>query len=377
MNISDFNKCSNCGACYNICPHDAILVKEDSLFYTPIIDATKCVNCGVCARVCPTNNHRELKKPIKAYAGWNKIKDIVLSSSSGGVFYGISHNVLRNNGVVFGAIYSEDNKEVIFASSDNVKINKFQKSKYVESKVLDVFNSVKKELENNRDVLICATPCQIAGLKSFLGYEHEKLITCDFVCGGLPSHRLYQEYLEGLEKRYKSKIRKVDFRPKTHGWKRYAILVEFENGKKYNVLGVEDPFLRSFLYGKYIVRDYCLECEFSKAHQSDITIADFWLYKKYSQLINDNGISLLVINSEKGKRMVENLKQEYVFEQIELKSALYNHKECVTTEDEKCRHDEFLRLASEQGLASAYNCFFKDSLRVKLKHIVARKIFKR
>lgn len=377
MNITDFNKCSNCGACYNICPHGAIYVREEALFYTPTVDETKCVDCELCVKVCPVNNEIEILNPIDAFAGWHKDENVVLSSSSGGFLYGIAQNILECDGVVYGAVYSDNNREVVFNSTDTVELCKIQKSKYVESKVSDTFIHIKRDLEKKRNVLFCGTPCQVAGLKNFLGKEYDELITCDFVCGGLPSHKLYEEYLDYLEDKYNSKIKSVDFRPKTHGWKRYAVLIKFENGKRYNALGVEDPFLRSFLYGKLSVRDYCLKCKFSDTHQSDITIADFWRHEKLSDLKNENGISLAICNTEKGYELFSKLKKDYLLERLELESALYNHKKIQSSKAQIEVHDKFLQNTQIHGFLNSYKMSFKDSWKVKLKNHVVRSIFKR
>lgn len=377
MNISEFDKCSNCGACYSICHCEAISVEENGLFYTPVVDTNKCTQCGECVKVCPVNNKIESYTPIEAYAGWHNEDDIVMSSSSGGVFYGMAQSVLSDDGVVYGAAYSEDCREVVIDSSDNKALTCLQKSKYVESKISNAFVDIKEELEKKRKVLFCGAPCQVAGLKRFLGQNYSNLITCDFVCGGFPSHRLYTEYLDYLEKKYKSKVKKVDFRPKTHGWRRYAVLVEFENGKKYNTLGVEDPFLRSFLYGKYTVRDYCLECKFSDEHQSDITIADFWLFEKLSDLKNEDGISLVVCNTEKGVSFVSEMKSNYCFDKLDVNTVLYNHKKTHTSEEQVEKHNKFLKQTLKYGFLYAYKEYFKDSLKVKIKNRIARSIYKR
>ena len=221
MNISEFQKCSNCGACYNVCPKEAIFVQEDGLFYLPTVDTDRCVQCSLCVKVCPVNQDFEGNSPLEAYAGWSKDDRVVLNSSSGGVFYELAQIVLAKEGVVFAAAYTEDHKAVCFTSSDETPLRYMMKSKYVESLVGFSFKHIKAELEANRSVLFCGTPCQVAGLQHFLGKEYDNLLTCDFACGGLPSHRIYREYLHALENKYYSAVQNVDFRPKTHGWKRY------------------------------------------------------------------------------------------------------------------------------------------------------------
>lgn len=377
MNVLDFDQCSNCGACYNVCPKNAISVNKQGLFYSPVIDANLCVDCGLCKKVCPVNGSSENKAPKYAYGGWHKNEQIVLNSSSGGVFYGLAEKVLSDGGVVFAAAYSEDYKTVAFMSTDEVPLQRLLKSKYVESMVGLSFRMVKSELEKGRKVLFCGTPCQVAGLCSFLGKDYERLITCDFACGGLPSHHIYQEYLASLERKYRSFVTSVDFRPKTHGWKRYAVQICFENGKIYNHLGVEDEYLKSFLYGKYTVRDYCMECKFSDCHASDITIADFWRHEKLSSLRNENGISLILCNSEKGKDMLTSVGDQYSFTKLDVEGASYNNKKTEMSEKAIRRREPFLVLCCEKDLRTACQTFLPCSVKNKLKNRIARTIYRK
>lgn len=376
MNISDFQKCANCGACYNICPKGAISVKTDGMFYTPTVDLARCVDCSRCVGVCPVNQAFEGNEPIYACAGWHKDDHIVLDSSSGGVFYGLAQAVLSAGGVVFAAVYSDDCKTVAFASSDDVSLHKMLKSKYVESLVGLSFQRIKRELEAGRKVLFCGTPCQVAGLHHYLGKDYESLVTCDFACGGLPSHAIYQSYLRDLESKYCSPVQSVDFRPKTHGWKRYVLRIGFANGKEHLRLGTEDPYLRSFLHGKYTVRDYCLECKFPECHASDITIADFWLHEKLSSLKHEDGISLLLCNTPKGQRAVEALKDAFELTELDVEKASYNNRVQIS-EEKKAKHDAFLRRYEEKGLQTACSEFLPLSPKAKVKNWITRRFFRK
>lgn len=374
MNINDFHKCSNCGACYNVCPEQAIKIEADSTFYRPVINQEKCIDCGLCYRVCPVNNEFTYEKPTYAYAGWHKDVKVLQESSSGGMFYGLAQKIVTDGGIVFGAVYSEDCRDVYFTSSDVVEIAKIQKSKYVESLVGNTFSQVKKELTRGRRVLFCGTPCQVAGLKSFLGKNYDNLLTCDFACGGLPSHKMYQEHLHNLEARHGATVQSVDFRPKTHGWRRYAIWVKFNNGKSYNRLGKEDVYLRSFLYGKYTVRDYCLECKFSDKHNSDVTIADFWLNKQLSNLDNYNGVSLIICNTLKGKEIIEQISSKYVLEELSVEGVTYNHKRTNTSLNDKKNHSSFVQLFEEKGFEQACQVYLPFPLKDKIKYYLKRMV---
>jgi len=377
MTINDLDRCSNCGACVNACPTKAISVNRDNVFYEPVIDGDKCIRCGKCFDVCPVKDQHgaAVTSPISAYAGWHNNSEIVSSSSSGGAFFGIAEYIIANGGIVFGAVYSDDSKEVLFKSTDEVCLSALQKSKYVESLVSDTFTRIKDILKTGRLVLFCGTPCQVAGLKNYLHEDYENLLTCDFACGGLPSHRIYRDYLSYLESKYGSKIKKIDFRPKTYGWKRYAIFVEFENGKVYDRLGVEDPYLKSFLYGKLSVRDYCLECDFSLNHYSDITIADFWLHGELTEMDNNNGISLILCNTEKGASSVDKICDSYVLEEIDPRKASYNVKKEIYSQEYVNKHRDFLKSYDSNGLKKTYKIFLSNSLKKSIKYRITRYFF--
>lgn len=372
MNISDFNKCANCGACYNVCPKNAIKIEADHPFYTLSVDTELCVDCGLCKAVCPVNNEITPNAPLYAVGCWHKEETVVASSSSGGVFYALAEEVTTPGGVVYGAGYSKDCKSVRFFSTDDTSLESLQKSKYVESLVGESFKEVKNWLEKGRRVLFCGAPCQIAGLKSYLKKDYDLLITCDFACGGMPSHRIYEDYISALEKKYRSEAINVDFRPKTHGWQRYAVLVNFANGKKHNRLGVEDEYLRSFLYGKYTVRDYCLECKFSDNHMSDISLADFWLHKKLSKLENSNGISLVLCNTDKGKEALKGVMDRFVFAELDLSEAAYNNKPTLMTEAQENKQKQFRSICAQKGLKAACDKVLPRSFKEKLKHRIVR-----
>lgn len=372
MNISEFQECANCGACSNLCSHDAIAVVKDGMFYKPTVDESKCIHCGLCSTRCPLNGEMKAYTPLHAYAGWHKSPQVVHNSSSGGVFHGFAEDTITQGGVVFGAVYTGDCREVHFASSDEVEQSRFRKSKYVESLVGDLFRQVRSVLHSGRKVLFCGTPCQVAGLYAFLGDRPEGLLTCDFACGGLPSHKIYQDYLKELERKYGSHVTAMDFRPKTHGWRRYAVQVHFESGKIYNRLGTEDIYLRSFLYGKYTVRNECLDCKFSDNHAADITIADFWLNTKISARDNPDGVSLILCNTIEGQVAMERIRDQYELWEEPVEKASYNHKKTEASLEEKAKHDAFIRLCAEKGLAVACRHYLPMSASNRLKNYLRR-----
>lgn len=375
-NISKFEKCANCGACVNICPMDAISVDRGAMYYSPRVDAAKCVLCGKCVSVCPVNTSENTQKLIGAYYGYVDDHKILYSSSSGGLFHALAQRVLNEGGVVFGAVFAEDGHSVVFDNTDNTALCNLQKSKYVESDVGDSFRKVKENLEQGRSVLFCGTPCQSAGLKRYLGKEYDNLLVCDFSCGGLPSHQMYHQYLCDLERRFSSKVVLVDFRPKNYGWGSHSIYIRFENGREYTRLATLDPYYKGFLHS-LTKRDYCYECDFADNHAADIILADFWLYKKLSDMDNrDRGISLVLTNTEKGDRIMRELTPRLVMQTLPLDKAAYNirsgHLAMKTVE----RHTSFVKKVQSEGFVSAINAEVPFSVRKDWKQLLKQLIKK-
>ena len=324
-NISQFTKCANCGACMNICPKDAISMDTSGYFYQYVVNIDKCVDCGVCVKVCPLNTpipHLNLKG---AYGGWHKDKEVVKTSSSGGAFTAIANYVLFKGGVVYGAAYSEDCKEIFCRSTEETSLDNIKRSKYVESSVRYAFREIKAKLDEGRYVLFCGTPCQVAGLMRYLNREYDHLLTADFACGGLTSHRVYQEYISYLEQRFHSKVCAVNFRAGLYGWKMYSLKIDFQNGKSYKMPSELDPYVYSFMYARCANRDNCFDCKFRDTHYSDFIIADYWRWFEYSNLKNDeSGISLILTNSDKAEQLIPHLSEVMYLEKQDLNKARYN-----------------------------------------------------
>lgn len=354
-NVSAFSDCSNCGACYNICPVSAITLKDDSIFYSIDVDTSKCIDCGVCARICPVNNEEKVQNVISSYGGCSTDPDVIKNSSSGGAFYELASEVLSSGGVVFSAAYSDDFKEVRFVSTDERPLQDLMKSKYVESKVGLSFRNVKKELDKGREVMFCGAPCQVAGLKQYLKREYHNLLTCDFSCGGMPSHKMYGEYLGGIEKRFKSTISNVDFRPKTYGWDLHAINIDLANGEKYVKAYMQDPYFYCFIANHSSVRDYCYKCDFADNHYSDIILADFWMCKTASRIPNNNtGLSLLITCSEQGEKYIEKISKRFSLTVLDNEKATYNLKKKKPRADSfMIERAEFLDNCTNKGFVSA------------------------
>ena len=314
MLIIEKSKCCGCSACHDICPKQAITMIEDvEGFLYPEIDESKCIHCGLCEKICPIKSTKKNDSFLKAYAAYNLNEDIRLKSSSGGIFTLIAENILAENGVVYGAAFDES-FEVQHIRVGRVEELEFLRgSKYVQSKLDGVYNLCKKDLEIGRQVLFTGTPCQVSALKSFLRKDYANLVCMDIICHGVPSRMVWRKYLEYRVNFAKSKITQIAFRLKNEGWKQYAVKFTFANSTAYCQNHHEDLFMRGFLNNLYL-RPSCYKCQFkSKERTSDVTVADFWgIDRLHSEWNDDKGMTLLVVHSDKGKFLLENI-QKYCF----------------------------------------------------------------
>ncbi len=316
MEICNKEICTGCMSCMNICPKNAIDVKQDEKgFYIPFIDTNNCIKCNKCKKTCPSLNQVAKNYEInEVWACWQKDDNIRKSSTSGGVFTALAKNVIKDGGVVFGVAIDENYiaKHIEVTKVD--ELEKLRGSKYVQSDINLIYRKVEKRLIEGLIVLFTGVPWQIAGLKNFLSLDYQNLITVDILCHGASSPMFFSQYLKEKSNNHTKKISKINFRYKKPSWTEYSMRIDFENGEKYIKSKYEDPYLIAFL-NDYILRDCCTSCLYTDAKRvSDITLADFWGYKSESQKYrnDEKGISLILVNSLKGKREFKQISDDII-----------------------------------------------------------------
>lgn len=319
--------CTGCLACYNVCNVSAIhLIKDSKGFCYPTINNSECINCGKCTKVCPIINPiKHSDSLLKTYAVWHKNPSILYNSSSGGFFSAISESILEQGGYIIGAAFDE-NFDVNHIVVNNInELYKLRGSKYTQSNINIIYKRTKSILDNGHKVLFTGTPCQIAGLKSFLrNKEYSNLYTLDLVCHGVPSPLIFQEYRKWMENKFHSPIKEFSFRDKKWGWVRYNTKITFLNGKIYYGKWEEDAYTRGFLRDLFL-RESCYNCQHTNLNRvGDITVADFWGYKKnnFEKNNKDNGISLVIINTQKGLEAFENCKEKLIYYRKDIQDAI-------------------------------------------------------
>ena len=313
INIKNPADCCGCTACASICAHDAITMRPDGLgFLYPIVDKNKCADCGLCEKVCAFHDNYDkslnLSKP-SAYAARHKEMKEVETSRSGATFIAISDYIIENGGVVYGVGYTDYFRVIHKRAVTKIERNEFKGSKYVQSDLSDIFRQVKDDLKNGRIVMFSGTPCQTAGLHSYVGKKlRENLYLVDIVCHGVPSPFIWRDYLCFLENKYSSRINYANFRDKKHlGWKDHKESYTFDNHMNVIKTGF------TYLFYKHIMfRHSCGVCKYTNLHRpSDITIADFWGWENTDKLINidDKGVSLVLCNTDKGEKLFHAIRE--------------------------------------------------------------------
>lgn len=326
----DFNeKCYGCRNCENICPKGAIeIIENQEGFLVPKIDRNKCINCGLCDKKCPYSNFKEyseIKKNIW-YSCYSKNKEERIKSTSGGIFPPLAKYFLENNGLVCGCIWNDKMKPIHILTDDNAKIEKMRGSKYLQSDLKKVVKEIKKQIDKKM-ILFTGTPCQIAAIKLYIG-EHKNLYTCGLICEGVPSYKVWRKYVDVLEKKEKSKMINASFRNKEVGWDSPVARYDFENGKTKKTLSFNfDTYVIGFLQGLYY-RNSCSNCQYKgNGHNSDILIGDLWgADKDLLEETDYKGISAVILNSDKGKKLFEQVKDNFKFKNIETEKVIKYNK---------------------------------------------------
>ena len=335
--IVDKARCCGCGACAQACLVHCIDMRQDGEgFLYPAADAARCIDCGKCERVCPIlradspspDTGAVFERPL-AVGGRNRDESVRQASSSGGVFSLFADRVLAMGGVVYGAAM-RDGRVVHVCAANGEELAALRGSKYVQSAIGDAYSEIEGHLRAGRPVLFTGTPCQTAGLASFLGKPWDNLYLLDFVCHGVPSPKVFAQYLASLEAREGSRIVSYIFREKDKGWHdtgsrlQIGAHAKFENGReirRYPLL--LDSYTNGFLEDIYL-RPSCYDCRFKGVprHNADITIADFWGVSKVLPGMSDGkGTSLLFIHNARGQKLFDEIRDGLDYEACDWEKA--------------------------------------------------------
>lgn len=373
IKLTDTAICTGCAACKQVCSAGAVSMQEDKEgFLFPNINEKLCVSCKKCMAVCPVLNSTEEIQPKAVYAARAKDETVCFSSSSGGAFGTLAKAITDRGGVVFGAGFDENHQVVHMAAESLSDVAPLRGSKYVQSDVKDTYKEVKSYLAHGRQVMFAGTPCQCAGLVGFLGKKYDNLLLVDFVCHGVPSPGLFDNYLEYMGG--KDSISKVRFRDKTTDKKNgHCISIEYKSGEIYRVVSVKDPFMLAFLQN-ISLRKSCYNCSFKNFKSgSDITIGDFWGIDKTDSVVSSkDGVSLVAVNTEKGKIFFDCICDVVEYDRRTLEEALKDNPSIKSSTRHNPLRDKYLKDMHKMSINKLNDKYCSNSIGAKLRRFIAK-----
>ena len=367
-------ECCGCGACANVCPRHAIVMKTggDGFMY-PEMDGNKCVQCGACLRVCRFKTPQPGNLPLRGFAAMSRDKELLRRSSSGAVFSTIASEMLNDRAVVYGCEWTPDRNDL---TPHHARINsigdlrRLQGSKYVQSDMGNTFVSVADDLRKGKTVLFSGTPCQVAALKGFLGNQStENLFLLDVVCHGIPSVPLFHGYVAFLERLGKAKVEDYLFRDKTWGWCPWASALFKRDGRtrKLRQNARNSAYWYFFLAGD-VFRDSCYACPYARPErQGDLTLGDFWGISKVLPDFgaklgggdNGEGISCILVNSGKGMELLDRYGTALSRHEVPWQGIVQNNGQLMEPSPKTKDHDILREIFARDGYEGVHKLFLK------------------
>ena len=340
-NIVNLNKCTGCSACYNVCPKHAIkMVRDEEGFLIPNIDNELCINCGLCKKKCPVINKKSNFSLNECYAGYSK-RESIKKSSSGGIFGVIATYILKSNGAVIGACLENDElKHIVIEKKED--LNKVRGSKYLQSDISSVYKFIRNNIKEKL-ILFVGTPCQVAGIKSVFDSKYENLICIDLFCHGVPSLKVFEKYLNELEREHNDIVIGYDFRSKQESWENYKNVIYFKT-KKIEMNYYDNPYMKLFL-NNISLRKSCYNCNFKLGNKySDLTLGDFWGIKSFHpDIYNSSGVSAVIVNTEKGLKILNKILDQCTFKKCSIREILTFNKSLKKSAPRNKKREKFFK----------------------------------
>lgn len=309
----DYEKCTGCGACVQRCPKRCISwTQREFGFRYPQIDKDACVNCGLCEKVCPTDKALEVPVEQKVYAAVHKDTEVLAKSTSGGAFTAIADAIFAQGGIVYGAAMLDDMQVKHIRTTGKDDFEGLRSSKYLQSDTGTTYQMVEQDLKQGKFVLYSGTPCQIDGLKNFLGKDYETLYTVDIVCHGVGSQAYFDKYMDFARERY-GKIKALRFRSKEYaGWScggGVVVVVDSSDCLKKIPYRDFDNYYYSYFLSGDIYRKSCYSCKYANTNRvGDFTLGDYWGVEALNlPLQTENGCSLLLVNNQHAMQLLDEI----------------------------------------------------------------------
>lgn len=378
----DYEKCTGCGACVQRCPKQCIswTTKEFGFRY-PKIDKDTCINCGLCEKVCPIDEALTVPLEQKAYAAVHKDSEVLAKSTSGGAFTALADAIFAHKGVVYGAAMMDGMQVKHIRAEDKSSFEDLRSSKYLQSDTGTTYQCVERDLKQGKAVLYSGTPCQIDGLKYFLGKNYENLYTVDIVCHGIGSQHYFDKYMDFAKERY-GKIKALRFRSKEYaGWSCGGGVVVVDSSdclKKIPYRDFDNYYYAYFLSGD-IYRKCCYSCKYANTKRvGDFSLGDYWGIEALNlPLKTEKGCSLLLVNNARAGKLLSTIteldKVETTIEQAAHCNKQLNEPSKLPERRQK-RIEEFESMSGQQIQKAYLQTHRKTVMKGKLKAWVPYRI---
>ncbi len=312
IKLADHSQCTGCGACADACSTNSIRFIANGLHQFPVINKETCVNCGRCVSCCPSLSTPSVQSDLsqqRYYACWNKDREALKSSTSGGIGTALSLQAINDGYIVAGSVLNKEGRVIHRIAKTISKLDGFKGSKYVQSDCVGIYRECVSELRNGGKVFFIGTPCQVEGFKKTVPLKYmESVLTCSIICHGVNSPIVWDDYRSYLEKKYGSKLAGYNFRSKSKGWQKknggpnLRVSMKFDNGKSIDLPSWKNLF-HCWFGQHFILRASCLRCKYrTEERNSDLVIGDFWgIDKILPQADTRNGVSVLITTSKTGE----------------------------------------------------------------------------
>lgn len=378
----DYEKCTGCGACVQRCPKRCIswTTKEFGFRY-PKIDKDTCINCGLCEKVCPIDEALTVPLEQKAYAAVHKDSEVLAKSTSGGAFTALADAIFAHKGVVYGAAMMDGMQVKHIRAEDKSSFEDLRSSKYLQSDTGTTYQCAERDLKQGKVVLYSGTPCQIDGLKYFLGKNYENLYTVDIVCHGVGSQAYFDKYMDFAKERY-GEIKALRFRSKEYaGWSCGGVVVVVDSSdclKKIPYRDFDNYYYSYFLSGD-IYRKCCYSCKYANTKRvGDFSLGDYWGIEALNlPLKTEKGCSLLLVNNARAGKLLSTIteldKVETTIEQAAHCNKQLNEPSKLPERRQK-RIEEFESMSGQQIQKAYLQTHRKTVMKGKLKAWVPYRI---
>lgn len=368
-------RCCGCTMCAFACPTHAITMEWDAEgFAFPVVDPQRCVNCNKCSAVCPVDVQKKYTQDITAHAAYSQNKDTLKASSSGGIFTELAMKMIASGGYVCGCTMDAEHrvKHIVIDRAEDIAL--LQGSKYVQSDLGNCLEQLAALLKAGKNVLFVGTPCQVSAVKNAM--DCPNLLTVDLLCHGVPSQKLFDFYVQYLEHRHNGKLVEIVFRDKEkYGWsiaQRYKIQKKKKCKTYYEERHISEYF--SGFLGNVTQRESCYQCPYTTLERmGDITLADFWGVEKVRpELLNTDGTSLVLLNSEKGRTLLNQMGDAIAVTEVNLNEATHQNKNLLMPPARSKVRDFIYDYVFQHGFKEAGKKYLlpKNSYKYRIAHLL-------